>query len=63
MADSTGIPIDDGLAEASAEARIELGLHDYGGAANSPDAPTEPGAFSSIDALFDNRSSESRAGR
>lgn len=55
VADSTGIPIDDGLAEASVEARAELGLQDYGGAANSPAAPTEPGAFSSIDALFDNR--------
>ncbi len=56
MADATGIPIDDGLAEASVEARIELGLQEYGGAANSAGATTEPGAFSSIEALFDNRS-------
>ncbi len=63
VADSTGIPIDDGLAAVSVDARTELGLQDYGGAANSPDAPTEPGAFSSIESLFDNRAPGGRAVR
>lgn len=56
VADATGIPIDDGLAAVSVEARAELGLADYGGAANSPDSEARAGAFSTIDALFDNRS-------
>lgn len=35
VADGTGIPIDDGLASASAEIRETLGLATFGGAANT----------------------------
>lgn len=54
VADGTGIPIDDGLAAVSIDARAELGLADYAGAANSPNAEARTDAFSTIDALFDN---------
>lgn len=55
VADATGIPIDGGLATASADAREELGLGAYTGAANSDLTGVQPGRFDSIDALFDNR--------
>ena len=55
VADATGIPIDDGLAAVSVQARADLGLHDYGGAANSPLAEVRADDFSTVDALFDNR--------
>lgn len=54
VADGTGIPIDDGLAAASADIRQELGLETFGGAANSKVDAIGPAAFTSIDALFDN---------
>lgn len=54
VADGAGIPIDDGLAAASADIRQELGLQTYGGAANSNVDGVEAAGFTSIDALFDN---------
>lgn len=54
VADGTGIPIDEGLAAASADIRQELSLSSYGGAANSKVDGIENADFSSIDALFDN---------
>lgn len=54
VADGTGIPIDDGLAAASGDIREQLGLQDYGGAANSDVDTVEQTGFTTIDALFDN---------
>ena len=57
VADGTGIPIDDGLAAVSVELRDELGLASYAGAANSPSADHDRRPFSTVDSLFDNRTS------
>ena len=54
VADGTGIPIDDGLATASADIRESLALATFGGSANSDHVRVEAGAFSTVEALFDN---------
>lgn len=52
VADSTGIPIDDGLAVASSDFRDDLGLGAYGGSANSANVAELSGAFTEVNALW-----------
>lgn len=52
VADSTGIPIDAGLASASADIRNDLGLGDYAGAANSSLDTVDAATFVDVDALW-----------
>lgn len=55
VADGTGIPIDDGLAAVSADLRTDLGLATYRGSENSAVDEVAAHAFSTVEALFDNR--------
>ena len=41
IADSTGIPLDDRIRAATGEFRAELGLNEFGGAANTDDGPPD----------------------
>ena len=52
VADGTGIPIDDGLAAASADIRDELGLNHFAGASNTDLARTTAGRFRDVDSLW-----------
>ena len=52
VADGTGIPIDDGLASASAGIRDELGLNDFHGAANTDLDAVVAGEFHDVDSLW-----------
>ena len=52
VADGTGIPIDDGLAAASATIRDELGLNEFKGADNTDLQRTTAGGFHDIDSLW-----------
>ena len=52
VADGTGIPIDDGLASASAEIRDQLGLGSFGGAANTDLADVVAGGPNDPSSLF-----------
>ncbi len=52
VADAIGIPIDDGLAAVSVDHRAELGLEEYGGAANSRLAGVTAEGFTGVDDLF-----------
>ncbi len=54
VADGTGIPIDNGLAAASAEIRQDLGLDAFPGAANSPVDTVDARPFADVDALWVN---------
>lgn len=54
VADGTGIPIDHGLAAASAEIRQDLGLDTFPGAANSPIDTVDAQPFADVDALWAN---------
>lgn len=55
VADGTGIPVDDGLADASGDIRADLGLGAFGGASNSPMAGTATTDMVDVDALWTNR--------
>jgi len=55
VADGTGIPIDEGLAAASADLRDHLGLASYGGSANSTADDVPATGFTTVDALFGQR--------
>ena len=52
VADGTGIPIDDGLAAASVDIRDQLGLHAFGGAANSGVDAIDATPFTDVASLF-----------
>jgi hypothetical protein len=52
VADGTGIPVDDGMAAASADLRDRLGLGCYNGAANSEIAAIPAAPFTTVDALW-----------
>ncbi|MEM7275166.1 MAG: hypothetical protein AAF547_18940 [Actinomycetota bacterium] len=55
VADGTGIPIDDGLAEVSVDIRDQLGLDGLGGSANSALGEVEAAAFDGVGRLFGGR--------
>ncbi|MGF1596298.1 MAG: hypothetical protein ACFCVK_05110 [Acidimicrobiales bacterium] len=50
VADGTGIPVDEGMAAASADIRHDLALDRFGGAANT--APAAPAPFTTVDDLW-----------
>ncbi|MFV0526775.1 MAG: hypothetical protein ACK5RL_20005 [Acidimicrobiales bacterium] len=52
VADGTGIPVDEGLAEVSADLRRDLGIDGYRGAATTRPADGTGGPFVDVDALW-----------